>query len=88
MRLKEGFIMHNIGDEYMAIATGDLLQDFYGYVRNNNTAADIFRLLQEETTLEAIVDFMYEKYDVDKVVLERDVQEIIHKFRMAGFLIE
>lgn len=88
MRLKEGFIMHNIGDEYMAVATGDLLQDFYGYVRNNNTAADIFRLLQEETTLEAIVDFMYEKYDVDKVVLERDVQEIIHKFRMAGFLIE
>lgn len=88
MRLKKGFVMHSIGDEYMAVATGDLLQEFYGYVRNNETAADIFRMLQEETTVEAIVDAMYEKYDVEKDVLKRDVEEIIDKFRNADFLVE
>ena len=80
--------MHSIGDEYMAVATGELLQEFYGYVRNNETAADIFRMLQEETTVEAIVDAMYEKYDVEKDVLKRDVEEIIDKFRNADFLVE
>lgn len=88
MRLKKGFVMHSIGDEYMAVATGELLQEFYGYVRNNETAADIFRMLQEETTVEAIVDAMYEKYDVEKDVLKRDVEEIIDKFRNADFLVE
>lgn len=88
MRLKKGFVIHNIGDEYMAVATGDLLQDFYGYVRNNETATDIFVMLQEETTEEQIVDAMYEKYDVEREVLEQDVHEIIEKFRVAGFLVE
>lgn len=88
MRLKKGFVMHNIGDEYMAVATGDLLQDFYGYVRNNETAADIFRLLQEEISLEKVVDAMYQKYDVDREILVHDVSEIVEKFRKAGFLEE
>lgn len=88
MRLKKGFVIHNIGDEYMAVATGDLLQDFYGYVRNNETATDIFVMLQEETTEEQIVDAMYEKYDVEREALEQDVHEIIEKFRVAGFLVE
>lgn len=88
MRFKKGFVMHSIGDEYMAVATGELLQDFYGYVRNNETAADIFKMLQKETTVEQIVDAMYEKYDVDRAVLEQDVEEVIGKFREAGFLVE
>ena len=88
MRLKEGFVMHNIGGEYMAVSTGELLQDFYGYVRNNETAAEIFKLLQEETTIEKIVDTMYEKYDVEKEILIQDVLEIVGKFREAGFIEE
>ena len=88
MRLKKGFIMHNIGNEYMAVATGELLTDFYGYVRNNETAAEIFKMLQEETTVDDIVEAMYKKYDVDKNVLTQDVEEIIDTFRKAGFLME
>lgn len=88
MRLKEGFVMHNIGDEYMAVSTGELLQDFYGYVRNNETAADIFRMLQEETTVEEIIDAMHKKYDVEREVLTEDVLELLEKFRESGFLIE
>ena len=88
MRLKKGFVMHNIGGEYMAVATGDLLQDFYGYVRNNETAAEIFRLLQEDTTVDEIVAVMYEKYDVEKETLTKDVSEIVEKLRKAGFLEE
>ena len=88
MRLKKGFVMHSIGDEYMAVSTGELLQDFYGYVRNNETAADIFRMLQEETTVEEIVNTMHDKYDVEREVLTQDVLELLEEFRKAGFLIE
>lgn len=88
MRLKEGFILHEVGNEHMAVATGEAAVNFNGIVRNNNTAADIFELLQTETTQDAIVDAMCEKYDADRSVIARDVADLIEKMRKAGFLHE
>ncbi len=88
MRVKEGFILHNIGDEYMAVATGEAAQSFNGIVRNNETAAYIFELLQQETTEEAVVEAMCERYDAERCVIEKDVKATIQKMREAGFLHE
>ena len=88
MKLKEGFILHEVGNEHMAVATGEAAVNFNGIVRNNKTAADIFELLQTETTEDAIVDAMCEKYDADRSVIARDVADIIEKMRKAGFLHE
>ena len=88
MRVKDGFILHNIGEEYMAVATGEAAENFNGIVRNNETAAYIFELLQQETTEEAIVDAMRERYDADRSIIERDVKAVIEKMRSAGFLHE
>ena len=88
MSVKDGFILHNIGEEYMAVATGEAAENFNGIVRNNETAAYIFELLQQETTEEAIVDAMCERYDADRSIIERDVKAVIEKMRSAGFLHE
>lgn len=88
MRVKDGFVLHNIGEEYMAVATGEAAENFNGIVRSNETAAYIFELLQKETTEEAIVDAMCERYDADRNVIEKDVANIIEKMREAGFLHE
>lgn len=88
MRVKEGFILHNIGDEYMAVATGEAAQNFNGIVRNNETAAYIFELLQQDTTEEAVVDAMCERYDAERSIIEKDVKATIQKMREAGFLHE
>ncbi len=88
MRVKEGFVLHNIGDEYMAVATGEAAENFNGIVRSNETAAYIFELLQKETTEEAIVDAMCERYEAERSVIEKDVANIIGKMREAGFLYE
>ena len=47
MRLKEGFILHEVGEEHMAVATGEAAKAFNGIIRNNETAAYIFELLQK-----------------------------------------
>ena len=88
MRMKEGFVLHQIGGEFMAVATGKAAKDFTGFVRSNETAGYIFELLQKETTEEAIVDAMCEKYDADREVIAKDVTAIIEKMRTAGFLDE
>lgn len=88
MRVKEGFVLHNIGEEYMAVATGKAAENFNGIVRSNETGAYVFELLQKETTEEAIVDAMCERYEADREVIQKDVVKIIQQMREAGFLDE
>lgn len=88
MRLKEGFILHSVGEEHMAVATGEAAKGFNGIIRNNETAAYIFELLQTETTEEAIVDAMCERYDADRSVIAKDVAKIVGQIREAGLLHE
>lgn len=88
MRLKEGFILHEVGEEHMAVATGEAAKAFNGIIRNNETAAYIFELLQKETTEEEIVAAMCQRYDADESVIAADVARIIVKVREAGLLNE
>ena len=88
MRMKEGFVLHQIGGDHLAVATGKAEKDFTGFVRSNETAGYIFELLQQETTEAAIVDAMCERYDADREVIAKDVAVIVEKIRAAGFLDE
>ena len=88
MRLKKGFILHQVGDEHMAVATGEAAKGFNGIVRNNETAAYVFELLQEETTEAEIVKKMCERYDADEARICKDVHRLIEEMRKEGFLYE
>lgn len=86
MKLKEGFLIHNTGDEQVIVGTGDV--SFNGLVRSNSTAAFIVECLQENTTQAQIVAKLLEKYDAPESVIASDVSKIIDKLRSIGALYE
>ena len=88
MKLKDGFVLHQTGGEYMMVATGDATASFNGLVRNNQTSNFILTKLLEDTTEEAIVDAMVKAYDAPKDVIQNDVHQIILKLKEAGFIDE
>ena len=88
MKLKEGFILHNVGAEHMVVATGETAKQFNGLVRNNATANYIFELLLEDITEEQVVEAMLEKYDASREQVTADVNSMICQMRKAGFLDE
>lgn len=88
MKLKEGFILHDVGDEHMVVATGKAGIHFNGLIRNNSTANDIYRILLNETTEEQIVAEMLKKYQVSQETVRKDVHRIIEQIRKEGFLDE
>lgn len=88
MKLKEGFVLHNVGDEHMVVATGEAGKVFNGLVRNNATANFIFEQLLQDTTEEQIVDAMLEKYDASRDQIAADVNRVIEQIKTAGFLEE
>lgn len=86
MKLKNGFVTHEMGGEQIMVATGNA--SFPGLVRSNPTAAFIVDCLKEETTKEAIVQAMLNKYEVTEDVAAADVDKILDKLRSVGALDE
>lgn len=86
MKLKNGFVTHEMGGEQIMVATGDA--SFPGLVRSNPTAAFIVDCLKQDTTKEAIVAAMLNKYDVTEQVAAADVDKILGKLRSVGALDE
>ena len=88
MKLKEGFMLHDVNGEHMAIATGKAAQAFHGLVRNNETADFIYKQLLRETTPEEVAKALCTEYDVSFEKALADVQALVGKLRAAGFLDE
>ena len=78
MKLKDTFVSHITNGEQILV---DVSSSFSGLIRSNKTAAFIVDQLKSETTLDSIVDAMFEKYDAPKEVLRRDAQAVIDKLR-------
>lgn len=88
MKLKKGFLLHDVGDEYMVVATEEAAAVFNGLIRNNATANFIFSQLLTDTTEEQIVDAMFAQYDAPRERISADVHNIIKRLRDEGFLDE
>ena len=48
MKIKEGFVLHSVGDENVVVAIGKMTKKFRGMIRLNSTGAFIFRQLEKE----------------------------------------
>ena len=77
MKLKDGFVTHDMGGEQIMVSTGSTA--FSGLVRSNGTAAFIVDCLKEETTREEIIAKMLDKYDASEEVISADVDKILAK---------
>lgn len=86
MKLKEGFVTQQMGDEQIMVATGTA--SFSGLVRSNATAAFIVDCLKEDVTKEQIVAKLLDKYDVSEAVVAADVEKILTKLRSIDALDE
>ena len=86
MKLNCEFEIVTIDDEIMAVPVGDAASDLHAIIRLNETGADILRLLAHETTEDAIVAELCERYEVEEATLRRHVQSFIGKLRESKLL--
>ena len=86
MKLKPDFISQDVDDVRFLVPVGS--EAFQGVIKSNKTAAFIIDLLKEDTTEEAIVDAMCEKYDAPREVIAADAKKVIETLRKTGALAE
>ena len=71
----------------MAVPVGDDVT-FNGAVKMNRTAAAIFELLKEETTEEAIVEDLAQRFDAPREKIAGDVHRYLAAFRQKDLITE
>lgn len=86
MKLKDGFITHEMDGKQLLVGTGRT--GFAGMVKSNQTAAFIIDCLKAETTKEQVLAAMLEKYDVAEDVAAADLEKVLENLRSIGALDE
>lgn len=89
MKIKNGFILRNVSEAYVVVATGEAAENFNSMITLNETGAFLWKLLSEnDCTAETLVTKLLEEYDVAKELAEKDVAAFISKLKEANLINE
>ena len=86
MRIKEGYVLRNVADSGVIVSMEEL--DCNHLMTLNQTGMDLWEMLQNDCSLEDLVQQMLSIYDVDEETLRKDILLFLCKIREAGLLDE
>ncbi len=86
MKIKDGFIMRELADQTVVVATGEASRSFNGIIRLNSTGRFLWKLLESETTEIDLVAAIRDAYDVDAETAQRDVARFVQSLRDEDLL--
>ena len=77
MKIKEGFVVRKIANQYMAVPVGARAKELHGMIGLNETAAFLWELLKEDRTEEELAKLLYEEYEIR----EEEALQVVKRFR-------
>ena len=89
MKLKYKFIINDVANQKVAVAVGEGLTKFNGFIKMNDVGASIFSKLSDEITMEDLIDQMSKDYpDEPMETVDRCVKEFVEKLKGANLIAE
>lgn len=86
MKIKEGFVLRQVADATIVVPSGKASLDFNGMITLNDTGAFLWKLLESDTTPEAMLEEMLKEYEVDEATAKRGIERFIEKLSGEGLL--
>ena len=84
LKIKKGFLLRRLGDEYMAVAIGEASKNFNGMIRLNETGAFYWEILEKGTIEEELLEKTLERYqEVDKETARIDIKDFLNSISIA-----
>ena len=86
MKIKQGFVLRQVADATIVVPAGKASLDFNGMITLNDTAAFLWKLLEEETDEDALLAAMLKEYDVDADTARAGIEKFLGKLKNEGLL--
>lgn len=77
MKIKREFVLRKIGDSWMAVPIGNMVGKVHALISLNETAADIWNILQTEHSKEELLEALKAEYEVEPEILEKEVDKYL-----------
>lgn len=85
MKIKNGFVLRRVMDNYVVVAVGEASKSFRGMLKLNATAAEVWQGIEKGLSESQICDVLCEKYDVEPSVAICDVKKTVEELLSHGF---
>ncbi len=86
MKIKHGFVLHSVGNEHVVVAVEERTHEFHGMIRLNATGAFLWKLMQEQTTSQALVAALIEEYGISDDTAKEAVEKFTKQLSDAGVI--
>ena len=86
MKIKSGFVVRKIANQYMAVPGGARAKELHGMIGLNETAAFLWEQLKEERTEEELVQALLAEYEVEEEQASRSVKRFHELLKQEGVL--
>lgn len=88
MYVSKNFIVREIAGDYIVVPTGEEALKFNGLITLNEVGAFLWKKLQEDVELEALVKAVCEEYEVEEETALEDVKEFLQILRDHEMLMQ
>lgn len=88
MRIVDGMVVTEVGDSWVAVATGPAAERLHGVVRLNKTAKVVWDALAEGLGEREATRRLCERFDVDEEHAAASVSRLVAELADAGLLVE
>lgn len=86
MRINKEFVLREIAGDYIIIPIGSTALEFHGLITVNEVGVTLWKMLQEEVTMEDLVQGVLAEYDVEEEIAREDIQEFLDTLISGGIL--
>lgn len=77
MKIKSGFMLRNIADQWIVVPLGERVVDFNGLITLNETGAFLWQRLEEGADKQQLIEALTEEFEVDEDTAMADIGEFI-----------
>ncbi len=86
MKIKDGYLLRQMADTFVAVPTGRAALDFSGVITLNRVGAFLWKNMEKKTEEQALLDALLAEYEVDEKKAKADLEAFLQKLRMADLI--
>ena len=86
MKIKEGFLLRTVAGSNIVVPIGEGSIDFSGVITLNEVGAFLWKILEQPSSKEALLEKLTAEYDVDSETASKDIDAFLTKLREANLL--
>ncbi len=86
VKVKTGFVLRNIADEYMLMPTDENIAAYNGAVLLNEVSAFIWEKLQNPMSREDLLAAVLDEFETDEATASKDLDALLEKLNQLGLM--